>query len=85
MSITIEYVETRMSAVSVVREEIRVLLCQNGQKPAKHYMDCSESELIAELQDELTAGRVSEMPTALEPLVDNVAEISHRAWTVTVK
>lgn len=85
MSITIEYVETRMSAVSVDREEIRVLLCQNGQKPAKYYMDCSESELIAELQDELTAGRVSEMPTALEPLVDNVAEISHRAWTVTVK
>ncbi|MHD0294292.1 hypothetical protein [Rhodococcus qingshengii] len=85
MSITIEYVETRMSAVSVDREEIRVLLCQNGQKPAKYYMDCSESELIAELQDELTAGRVSEMPTALEPLVDNVAEISHRAWTVTVR
>lgn len=85
MSITIEYVETRMSAVSVDREEIRVLLCQNGQKPAKYYMDCSESELIAELQDELTAGRVSEMPTAIEPLVDNVAEISHRAWTVTVR
>lgn len=79
MSITIDYTETRTSTVTVTTEQARELLRSAGRAAAT---DLSDTELAALLHDELAAVD-SDLPEQVEPHVDAVAEISHRAWNVT--
>lgn len=81
MAITLGYTETRNSSIPVEHAEILDILCEHGAHDASHYQGHSERELAADLTDEL-ADPASNLPAALENLVDDCAEISHRAWTI---
>jgi hypothetical protein len=80
MPITVTYAETRTSTITVTAGQARELLLAAGRPAAA---DLSDADLAAVMQDELAAVG-SDLPEQLEPRVDEMAEISHREWDVTV-
>ena len=85
MTISIGYSETRTSAVAIDCEELRALLSVYGSQPTPYYSRRSESELRADLDGELASTTRSDIPSALESLARNAADISARRWAVTAQ
>lgn len=79
MGIAVRYDETTTSKIVLTAEQARAPLADHGHTaPA----DASNADLAAALTAEVRAA-ASDLPAALEPLVDVATEIADRQWTIT--
>ncbi|MBM4574839.1 hypothetical protein GS896_27665 [Rhodococcus hoagii] len=79
MQITLSYSETRDSTITLTRLEVEALLTEHGQAPSSTYAESTDTEILAALRTELATPH-SNLPAALEPQVDEMADITHRQW-----